>query len=245
MIRSLMPLIGFKWTVLCVALIVFVTLGLANIVTRQPTVPKVQRAFLDTSAFVDVPYMLFVVGCFFVFLGLYTPFFYIQSYAIDAEITTEHTALYLVSILNGASVFGRVLPNLPALTAQLGPLNMMVSSVFSLALIVLCLNAKLNLAGLVVLVVIYGFFTGSFFTLQPTIFGRLTQDKKFIGTRIGMAFTVMSVGLLLGAPVSGALLRMSGYWVSWAWSGVCLAAGAGMMVMSRGMTGGWKLTDRI
>ncbi|KUI60826.1 Riboflavin transporter MCH5 [Cytospora mali] len=178
MIRSLIPLIGFKYTSLSVALIILVTLGISNVVLQQPTAPRTERDFLDRSALTDVPYVLFVLGCVLTFLGLYTTFFYIATYAVEANVTSESMALYLVSILNGSSVFGRVLPNVPAITQRLGPLNMMVVSVFSLALVVLCFNAGPNMAGLVVMVIFYGFFVGAFFTLQPTIFERLTEDKS-------------------------------------------------------------------
>lgn len=124
MIRSLIPIIGFKYTSLSVALVILATLGISNIVLRQPVTPQAKRAFFDQSALTDMPYLLFVLGCSLAFLGLYTTFFYLASYAVEAGITTESTALYFVSILNGASVLGRVLPNLPYFTLRLGPLNM-------------------------------------------------------------------------------------------------------------------------
>lgn len=245
MIRSLIPLIGFKYTSLSVALIVFVTLGISNVVLKQPTAPRAKRDFLDRSALTDVPYVLFVIGCVLTFLGLYTTFFYIATYAVEANITSQSTALYLVSILNGASVFGRVLPNMPALTLRLGPLNMIVVSVLSMAIIVLLFNAGPNLAGLVVMVIFYGFFVGAFFTLQPTIFERLTEDKSRYGTRLGMASTVSSFGLLLGAPAAGALMRTYGFFASWAWSGISLALGAAAMAASRGSVSKWRLSVSV
>lgn len=240
-IRFLIPLIGFRYTCLTVALVILVTLGISNIVLRRPTAPRAKRAFIDRSALTDVPYVMFVLGCVFTFLGLYTTFFYIATYAVEANVTTQSMALYLVSILNGSSVFGRVLPNVPAITQRLGPLNMMVVSIFSLALIVLCFNAGPNFAGLVVMVVLYGFFTGAFFTLQPTILERLTEDKTRYGTRLGMSSTVSSIGLLLGAPAAGALMRTYGFYACWTWSGVSLAVGAAAMASSRGLASRWRL----
>lgn len=243
MIRSLIPMVGFKFASLCVALVIVATLGCSNLVLQQPPIGDTKRAFLDQSALTDVPYLLFVLGCVFTFLGLYTPFFYVATYAVKDKITTQSIATYFVTVLNASSVFGRILPNIPAVTLLLGPLNMMVVSMFSLALLVLCVNAHASLAGLFVLLVLYGFFTGAFFSLQPTIFARLTQDKNRIGTRIGMASTCMSVGLLIGAPAGGALIRTFGYYAGWAWSGVAIASGTALMVGSRGLVGGWKLSS--
>lgn len=246
MIRSLIPLVGFKFTSLCVALVIAVTLGVSNLVLQQPvSTSQTKRAFLDTSALRDVPYVLFVLGCVFTFLGLYTPFFYVGTYAVRDKVTTQSIATYLVTVLNASSVLGRILPNIPAVTLVLGPLNMMAVSMFSLALLVLCINSHAGLAGLLVLLVLYGFFTGAFFSLQPTIFARLTQDKKRIGTRIGMASTCMSFGLLVGAPAGGALIRAYGYYAGWAWSGVSIAVGTALMVGSRGLAGGWNLWSSV
>lgn len=89
-------MIGFKYTSLSMALVILITLGLSNIVLQQPTVPQAKRTFFDQSALKDVPYVLFVLGCMLTFLGIYTTFFYLASYAIQEGITTEGTALYFV-----------------------------------------------------------------------------------------------------------------------------------------------------
>lgn len=89
-------MIGFKYTSLSVALVIFITLGVSNVVLQQPTMPQAKRAFFDQSALKDVPYVLFVLGCMLTFLGIYTTFFYLASYAIQEGVTTESTALYFV-----------------------------------------------------------------------------------------------------------------------------------------------------
>lgn len=245
MIKCLIPLIGFKYTSLSVALVILLTLGVSNIVMRPPPAARAKRAFFDRAALTDVPYMFFVLGCVHALLGLYTTFFYVATYAEEKRIMADDLAAYLVTILNAASIPGRILPNMPAVTARLGPLNMMIASLLSLSLLVLCLNAGPAAAGLMVLVTLYGFFTGAFFSLQPTILARLTADANRIGTRMGMASTCMSFGLLLGAPASGALMRTFGFGASWAWSGVALAVGGLAMMASRGLSGGWRLAASV
>ncbi|PSR79696.1 major facilitator superfamily transporter [Coniella lustricola] len=248
MIKCLIPRVDFRYTSLIVALVIFVTLGLSNVVMRQPQGPRATRGFFDKTALTDAPYILFVLGCVFVFLGLYTTFFYVATFAVEEHIMSDSVATYLVVVLNACSILGRVLPNIPSVTRALGPLNMMLVSVFSMALLVLCLNsvpAQLGSGGLLVLVALYGCFTGSFFSLQPTIFWKLTGDVNRHGTRMGMASTCMSFGLLLGAPSSGALMRAYGFHASWAWSGVCLFVGAVAMLGSRGLTGGWRVLKSV
>lgn len=252
MIRSLIPTIGFRYTSLSVGLVVLVTLGVSNLVLREPprAAPRPRRAFLDRSALADAPYLLFVLGCVLAFLGLYATFFYVATYAVDARLLPPQPAAYLVTALNAASVPGRILPNAPAVARRLGPLNMMAASVLALALLVLlCLlglggggaGGVLGAAGLWVVVALYGFFTGAFFSLQPTVFARLTADGGRLGTRMGMAAACMSFGLLLGAPSAGALMRTFGSGAGWAWSGVALFLGAVAMFCSRGLAGGWSI----
>ena len=60
--------------------------------------------------------MLYVFGMVAAFEGLYTPFFYVEEWATQRgfDKTASFQTFYLVSIMNGASAFGRVLPNLIA-----------------------------------------------------------------------------------------------------------------------------------
>lgn len=241
MVRCLIPEVGFKWTCLCVALIILITLGISNIVLRTPAGPRPKRSFLDRTAFTDVPYVLFVLGCVFTFLGLYTTFLHIAAYATQEHITNSKIASFLVAIMNGASVFGRILPNVPAITNRLGPLNMETVGVTCLAIIVFCWNAVPNLAGLIIMSLIYGFFVGIFFTLQAPIYARLTANKHLIASRVGMASTVTSIGLLIGAPAGGVLITKHGFSAGWAWSGACLTTGAALMATSRGLASNWRL----
>lgn len=191
------------------------------------------RALYDPTAVRDGPYCLFVVGCFTTFLGLYVPYFYLPSYATHlllAESTTAQqvrlTGDDLLSILNGVSVVGRIL--LGYLAVSIGPQNLIVVVSVCSAIVVLSLMAvESSLGGLIATVCLYGFLTGAFFALQPSVFVGLSAKRpELIGTRFGMAFTVMSFGMLLGSPIAGELLRAFGYPAAWTWSGAAMLAGA-------------------
>ena len=86
--------------------------------------PASRRKIIDWSAFREPPYMLFLIGGFLGFMGLYTPFFYVQSYAIGEGITDRELGFYLLSILNSASIFGRIVPNFVA--DKTGPFNIIL-----------------------------------------------------------------------------------------------------------------------
>ena len=45
---------------------------------------------------------------------------------------------------------------------------------------------------------LYGLFSGALVSLPPTIFVHLTKNRAVIGTRMGMGFAIISIGLLVG-----------------------------------------------
>lgn len=234
MIREVHAQVGLRWAVRAVALLLLLLLGFANYTLRVRNAvggkPQ-RRSLIDREAFSDWPYLLFVAGCFAVFLGMYTPFVYIQTYALDNDIVSPQLALYMLAILNSSSIFGRILPAL--LAQKVGPMNMIILTAFMLGITSLSLIAATTLPRLLVTILFHGFFTGTFFALQPTIFVKLTADPRKIGTRFGMAFSVMSFALLFGPPIAGALRRAKGYNAAWIWAGICVIIGGTLIAGGR------------
>lgn len=70
-------------------------------------------------------------------------------------------------MLNGASYFGRVLPNF--LGDKVGPYNMIIPTSFISGIGIFAWLAVDSTAGLIVFAVVYGFFSGSFISLLPNI----------------------------------------------------------------------------
>ncbi|KAL1855893.1 hypothetical protein Daus18300_010871 [Diaporthe australafricana] len=244
-IKNLLPKIGFGWTVRVVALIVVVTLAICNIVLRGPGASAKRRALVHRESLTDWPYVALIFAYFTVFLGLYTPFFYVESFAVGSHITSEDTAFYLLAVVNLASILGRIIPNIH-LSDMMGPMNMITATTIILAATSLGFIGVRNVAGVFVVSVVYGFFTGTFFALQPTIFVRLTGDMSVMGTRFGMAFSIMSFGLLIGSPISGVLQRAIGsYNASWVWAAITLAVGSVLLFVSRTLKVGRGVITKI
>lgn len=243
MIRNLLPKIGFGWTVRAIALVSLTLLGCAIIVLQAPQSPKQRRRLVDMASLKDWPYICFVMGCFCLFLGMYTPFYYVQSFAISSGMTSEGVALYIVTAMNVSSIPGRIIP---AFFAQrLGPMNMIIGTVLALTACGLGFLGASTIARVYVIAIIYGFFSGTFFALQPTVFARLTSDMSVLGTRFGMAFTVMSVALLVGSPIGGALQGPGGYDASWAWVGATAFAGGLIICTGRVLKAGYMPLMRV
>ena len=92
MLNKLIPQIGFAWSVRTIGFVMLGTFVLPNTVMKVRVLPAKKRAIIDTSAFRSWPFMLFVLGSFIGFNGLYTPFFYLQYYSITTKITSQDSA---------------------------------------------------------------------------------------------------------------------------------------------------------
>ncbi|EME77224.1 uncharacterized protein MYCFIDRAFT_191418 [Pseudocercospora fijiensis CIRAD86] len=235
----LQPVIGFAWATRVIGFIMLGTLAISNAVLKVRVLPAGRRKFLELAAWKEVPYTFFVLGTFVGFLGLYTPFFYIQTYAIQTGIASPHLGFYLLAILNAASTFGRVIPNFIA--DRLGPFNVIIPCTFATGLLCLCLIAAKSIASVIVIAALYGFFSGTFVSLPATIFVYITKNRGMIGTRMGMGFAVTAIGILVGTPISGTILAASGFRYVWVFGGIMTVLAAMSMSVSRVSKGGWKL----
>ena len=184
------------------------TLVISVVVMKPRIQPAKKRSLLEPAAFKEPPYALFSISLFFVFIGLYVPFFYAPTYAQRELKTSDDLSFYLLAILNAASVFGRIIPNIIA--DYLGAMNVLLPFTFCASVLTFAWIAIHNVAGIVVFAILYGFFSGSIVSLIPTALAALSPDLSRVGTRMGMCFSFAGFGLLLGSPIAGAILRTKG-----------------------------------
>ena len=243
MLRQLESSVGLGWAIRAVTLVIGVLLFSANLVLRPrgpAAVKRAPRSLIDVDVIKDVPFCVFTIGVGFVFLGMYTPFIYIQSYAMRTRITDSDLGFYILAILNSSSIVGRIIPSLIA--NKVGSMNMFMITITVLTITAYSLIVSHTLARLMVAAVIYGFFAGTFFACMPTIAIRLIGDPKVTGTRMGMAFAVLSFPCLFGAPISGVILDATGTFDDvWIWSGTMLLVGGSIYSVARVLKGGFTL----
>ena len=239
----LQPSIGFGWATRVIGFIMLATLVISNAVMKVRVLPAARRKIVDIRAFKEPQYVLFVFGGFITFMGLYAPFFYVQTYAITESITSTNLAFYLLAIINTGSIFGRLIPNFVA--DRTGPFNMIIPCCVISGVLSLCLIPVDSVAGLIVVCVLYGFFSGALVSLPPTIFVHLSPNRGMIGTRMGMGFAIISVGLLLGTPICGWILDGSSFTYVWVFGGVCVLVGSSLMICSRVAKAGTSLMIKV
>ncbi|KAF5019125.1 hypothetical protein F66182_8894 [Fusarium sp. NRRL 66182] len=243
MFRQLYPKLNFGWTVRIMGFLSLVTLALPVLTMRAQMNPTKIRSMLDTTAFQDIPFVIMVTGNFLFLLGAFTPFFYVQVFAIDSSLASRELSFYVLATMNLASVFGRIVPNF--LTVFIGPFNMFLCMVFVAAVSAFAYLGVSSLAGLIVASIIFGSASGGAFALQPVVVIGLCPSPQLIGTRLGMASSFLGFALLASNPVAGAISGSGGYTGVWIWTGVTLGAGGLVMAIARGLKSGWSLARKV
>ncbi|KAH6617361.1 major facilitator superfamily domain-containing protein [Chaetomium tenue] len=204
MFYNLLDKVGFGWSTRIMAFTALATLAVPLVVLKMRVRPAKARDIFDWSAFTDWPYVAFTLGGMVGFIGLYVMLVYMSYFSAASGIADPAMAFYLVPILNAASTFGRTLPNY--LSDKIGPLNLFGPAAAVCAALTLAMIAVTNLAGVTVIALLYGFFSGVFVALPPVCFVQLTKDKSKIGTRIGMGMATCGLGVLASGPGGGAII---------------------------------------
>jgi predicted MFS family arabinose efflux permease len=240
MFHKLLPTIGFGWTTRTIGFLILATQILPIMCMRVRVLPAKSRSLLDLQAFLIPAYALDVFGFFIGFIGLYMPFFYAQVYAIQKHITNEDLAFYLLAIMNATSMFGRIIPNYIA--DRVGPFNVVIPFALVTGVLCYCFIAATSSASIIVLIAFYGFFSGTFVSLPPTIMMHLSHNARDkIGTRLGQSFACIALGVLIGTPIGGAILDKSGFTSVWVFGGSMLIASAVILFAARVSFKGWSL----
>lgn len=241
--RRLEQQIGFGWATRVIGFISLVTCWFSVLVMRPRIVPKHKRQWTDLAAFKELPYTLFCIAMFFGFIGFYGPIYYIQPYAIQTRTTTENLGFYLLSMLNAASIPGRILPN--TIADYTGPLNVLIPCSGITGILALIWIGIKTQGGTIAFALLYGFFSGGFVSMPPVAIVTLTPDMRKLGTRMGQCFFISAFGLLVGTPVSGAILSESGKWIGvQLFSGITIFITCMLLLWARVGAVGWTLRKR-
>ncbi|KAJ1556384.1 hypothetical protein HK405_012293 [Cladochytrium tenue] len=231
--RLIGPL-GFAWSVRVVGFMVLITQVVPLLFMRMRAPPSSRpREILDWSALTDWPYMVFSLSGVIGFIGLYVFLFYISFFAVASGLASNEMAFYIVPILNAGSVFGRIIPN--AIADVTGPFNIYGAGSLICGILTFSLLSVNTLGGVVVISLLYGFFSGVFVSLPAVCFAQLTADKAKLGTRFGMGFAFAGFGILAGGPAGGAILGTDLFDLQWTrlWVyGGCTMLGCGVVLVA-------------
>lgn len=142
---------------------------------------------------------------------------------------------YLLPIMNAASIPGRTLPTI--LSDKVGPLNIQAPSAIISGIIAFSWLAVADLSGLLAVCILYATASGAFLALPPAAVASLTPDLSHFGARMGVILAFMSLGSLVGNPVSGAIIQSGDGGAYYAgaklWAGCMLVGGGSLIWTSR------------
>lgn len=157
-----------------------------------------------------------------------------------------HFLSSLLSYLTRISILGRTLPGY--LADKVGRYNTLVFTTFLSAILVLALwlPSRGNVPA-IIFTALYGFSSGAFVSLAPACVAQIS-DLREVGVRNGTFFAVISFAALTGTPIGGALVPdvlHGDYTKLQIFCGVVMIAGACMLLVARGVIGGFKLTNKV
>ncbi|TIA03892.1 monocarboxylate permease-like protein-like protein [Aureobasidium pullulans] len=246
MVQRLIPRVGFGWAMRSVAFLILFMLVVANltVTSRFPHSPKplVFKEFV--RPFGELPFLLVTIGSFLFFFGMWLP---INFIILQAESTgmSSRLATYLVPIMNGASLFGRVLPGFVG--DKIGRFNVMIVLCYFTSIVILALwiPATSN-ASVIVFTILFGFGQGAFVGMAAALIAQISPDSRKIGIRTGVMYAAVSFAVLVGNPIGGVLAAgNSGYTGLQIFCGVLCTAGSTSIAAARVFLKGWKLNVKV
>ncbi|KAF7712071.1 Uncharacterized protein PECH_004922 [Penicillium ucsense] len=247
MVSNLIPKVGFPWAMRICAFLILGMLVISN-VTLRSRIKHTKKPF-DIMNFVrplkDKKFMITVAACFCFFWGMFLPFTFVITQAQRYGMS-EHLSLYLIPILNAASVFGRTIPGY--LADRVGRYNIMIFFSYLSAILVLALwlPSRSNVPA-IIFSALYGFSSGAFVSIVPALIAQIS-DLREVGVRNGTCFAIISFAALTGTPIGGALVPdvlTGSYTRLQVFCGVVMMVGSSLFVVARVVVGGCNLRKKV
>lgn len=215
--------LGFGWSVRILGFIILPLMAFACVSIKARLPPR-KTEFWLVSAYKDSRFVVLIIALFFMFFGMLTPMFYLPTYAITQGMSPTLSG-YLLSILNAASTFGRIIMGL--LADRYGRLNLFALGGAVTGIIVFCMDSATSNAGLIVYSICFGFASGTIISGASAAFSICPQDARNIGTYMGMGMAISGLGTLIGPPINGAIVGTYGgfFQVSMFSGAMCLFGG--------------------
>ncbi|KAH8688145.1 major facilitator superfamily domain-containing protein [Ilyonectria robusta] len=198
--------IGFGWSVRITGFIMLPFLTFAALSIRSRLPPRRTR-FLLWSSFREPMYVLLIASMFFGMIGMFVPMFLLPTYAITKGMD-ESLATYLVAMINGASIFGRVIPGV--LGDKFGRINTLIGASVATSIIIFCWPEAETNASIIAVATLFGFTSGAIISGGSVAITLCPDDPKNIGTYMGVGMALASFAALVGPPVSGAMMDRYG-----------------------------------
>ncbi|KAF2128046.1 MFS general substrate transporter [Dothidotthia symphoricarpi CBS 119687] len=203
--------LGISWTLWIMCGVVLVNSLLIQAFAQSKTErgrPASQRqGFVEWRAFLEPSYALYVAAMFFVFAGLWIPYFYVREFTVHALHGENSSSFIVLLILNASGIPGRIIPALLS-DYVFGTINTYILILLLGSFTLLSWPYVTSIRSMIPWAVSYGFCAGGISSLLQAGIASLNDEPHKTGIKIGMAFTVVAVSSLLGGPIGGELIKM-------------------------------------
>ncbi|KAF8859551.1 riboflavin transporter MCH5 [Acephala macrosclerotiorum] len=216
-LQALIPHAG--WAVATRTLgFILASLCLISCLLVRKRLPSLRNASakLDFRILKNQTYAVAIAAVFMIECALFIPLTYMSSYATYIG-------------FNDASIFGRIIPGF--FSDKVGRFNTMI-----------CITMGNTKPGILAFAILFGFASGSGINLVPVCIGQLCRTEEY-GRYYATCNTVVSIGLLLGIPIAGEIIKINGgaYWGLIVFCGMCYVGGMVPFAAARIMSVGPKL----
>ena len=198
--------LGFAWSIRVIGFLIMPLLLFACLAVRARLPPR-RTAFYIKAPLKDPRYIMLTIAFGFTVLGMFAPLFFYPLYAVSRGMDAT-LASYMLAIINAASTFGRVIPGI--LADKIGRINIFGFGGLATGITLLCMNLPKTNAAIVVYAIFVGFTSGTILSGGATAITAVCPDPRNMGTYMGMAMGLVSVAVLIGPPVNGALVNHYG-----------------------------------
>ncbi|ETS85322.1 hypothetical protein PFICI_03347 [Pestalotiopsis fici W106-1] len=184
MLRSLLPKVGWAWSMRAVAFMVASALiggvmCLRALPPRRRSSTRYSGAALNFTVFTSGSFVFVTIGLSALEFAVFGMFSLLPTYAIKANFSSD-TGFVLLAIANGTSCIGRLIPGLAG--DKFGPFNMLLCMVLFTAIftaIILVPFGSSSLAAIYAFSAIWGFGSGSFISLTPVCMGKICHADDY------------------------------------------------------------------
>jgi len=159
-VQHLQPVVGFARAVQAQGFIALLFAIIINLLLRPRLPPRRSGALVDLEAFREPAYILFTIGVFLIFWGLYFCFFFINTYATSIIGLNPEQAVNLLVVISAVGIPVRPLLGFAA-DKYFGALPTLIVSSLWLGIMLYAWIPVRNVSGLYVWSVFYGFATGA------------------------------------------------------------------------------------
>lgn len=231
---STLPKIGFGWTLRIFGFLAAALFAVVQTLLKKRLPPKEGIRILEIEALKDRVFVLYIVGSFLTFLGLYFAFFFISAYARNVLGLSFSRSNYVLLVINGAGIPGRLLPMWLADQRQIRgirPVTVQAPLILTSSILLFAWMAVKQESSAYIFAAFYGFAANAVQSLFPATLADMTIDPRKTGAQIGWGFTIGSFPCLLGQPIGGLLVQADhgSFRYAQIYAGLCTMSGSAVV----------------